>query len=225
MELQLPCISIAKPAVWVVEMENDFESKESSVVEWEREKERLGRINSVYLLIISRYKDYIEEKEELSVAELPILVMPKSPLVYAKAEEIMSAMPNFSYESNFYEASIEAFNFVRNEIEDVALPLQFWLTPEELLSFKVGDITDKNILLCSLFIALGNPSAKVVVMISDSERRIKTYYEFKGRITLFDIANGETRTFETKDEMLNLFDIKEDTTAYEFNDQMYVDIS
>lgn len=39
---------------------------------------REGRLNNLYLAVISRYKEYIEEKEGLSVAELPTLVTPNS---------------------------------------------------------------------------------------------------------------------------------------------------
>ena len=46
------------------------------------------RLSQLYLSIISRYKGYIEEKEELAVAELPTLVLPKGELVTRKANEI-----------------------------------------------------------------------------------------------------------------------------------------
>jgi hypothetical protein len=197
---------------------------EKRVAEELQKEEKYSKLNQIYLLIISRYKGYIEEKEELSVAELPTLVTPKGQLVLRKTDEIKNSIENYSYEANFYEASMTIFNFVKNDIEDITLPLQFWLTPEEIMRFMIGDITDKNILLCSLFIALGNPSSKVLVIIEDSEREIKVYYEFNNKITLFDITNGSIKEFETKEKMLESFNMNDETAAYEFNDQMYVDI-
>lgn len=190
----------------------------------EQQDEKTAKINQVYLLIISRYKDYIEEKEEISVAELPRFVVPKAPLVARKAAEIKAQFPNYSYEDNFDEAALAAFGFVKDEIEEIALPLQFWLSPEEILTFMAGDITDKHILLCSLLIALGNPSAKVVVTVDGVARAVKAYCEHGGKLTMFDIADGSTSEFKTRDEMLGTMGLTDDSTAYEFNDQMYVDI-
>ncbi len=186
--------------------------------------ERYSKLNQIYLLIISKYKEYIEEKEELSVAELPTLVMPKAKAVSRKAEEIRNAFRNYSYEINFKDAASKAFQFVSLEIDDINLPLQFWLTPEETMRFMGGDITDKNILLCSMLIALGNPSSKVLVVINGSERKIAVYYEFGGGIVAFDTVGGSMNSFETRDALLESLSIGEDTTAYEFNDQMYIDI-
>lgn len=182
-----------------------------------------SRLNQIYLAIISRYKDYIEEKESLSVAELPVLVTPNDTKVKEKAAELKAGFLNYDYDGNFKEASTRAYDFVKKEITEATLPLQFWLTPEETLTFKLGDSIDKNILLCSIFIGLGNPSAKVFVKIGDAARKVFVYYEFKDKIYLFDIEGG-IKELDSKDSMLKTMDLKEETTAYEFNNQMYADI-
>ncbi len=186
--------------------------------------EKYSRINQIYLLIISRYRDYIEEKEQISVAELPILVTPKEVAIARKAGEIKATFSDYSYDQNFCDAGARAFEFVSREIEDVQLPLQFWLTPNETMQFMSGDLTDKCVLLCSLLIALGNPSSKVFVAINDGDRRISVYYEFNDSITMFDLERNATKSFKSKDEMVQSFGMNGDSTAYEFNDQMYIDI-
>jgi hypothetical protein len=185
--------------------------------------ESYRRLNELYIAIISRYKDYIEEKEGLSVAELPTLIMPSSEKVREKAEEIKSKFLNYTYDSNFYDASLLAFGFVEEQIEDVTLPLQFWLSPDETIIFQMGDMIDKCILLCSLLIALGNPSAKVFVKIDETARANFVYYEIKGKIYALE-AKNKIRQFSTRDEMLSSMEFKEDTVAYEFNNQMYADL-
>ena len=139
---------------------------------------REGRLNNLYLAVISRYKEYIEEKEGLSVAELPTLVTPNSERVIEKANWIRSKFLNYTYDKDFYDASIMAFDFINDEIEDVTLPLQFWISPDEVMTFMMGDIMDKSILLCSILIRLGNPSSRVFVKIDDSARKVFVYYEF-----------------------------------------------
>ncbi len=192
-------------------------------VEGSQRPSREERLNEVYLAIISRYKDYIEEKEGLSVAELPTLVTPNNDKVRQKSEEIKSGFLNYVYETNFQEASTRAYEFIRKEIEDVVLPLQFWLTPEETLEFMMGDAMDKNVLLCSIMIKLGNPSTRVFVKMDDNSRKVYLYYEFNKKIYLFGTENG-IKEFDDKDKMLLALQIKEDTVAYEFNNQMYADI-
>lgn len=182
------------------------------------------KLNKIYLTIISRYKDYIEEKENISVAELPTLVTPKNALVENTVMQIKSGFGPYIYEINFYEAAKKAFDLVRDSVEDVSLPLQFWLNPEETLSFMMGDKFDKNILLCSLMICLGNPSSKVFVKIKSDSRNIFVYCEFNGMIHKFDIDDG-IKSFESREALIDSVKIDDETAAYEFNDRTFSDIA
>jgi len=182
------------------------------------------RLSQLYLSIISRYKGYIEEREELAVAQLPTLVLPKGELVVRKAGEIRNSFTNYSYDTDFPKAAMKAFDFVREEIEEVILPLQFWLTPDETAEFRLGDRIDRNILLCSVLVALGNPSAKVFVIKRESGVSTYTYFEIDGRTVLMNVENG-TSVFASREEMIKQFRIGEDDTAYEFNHQSYIDVS
>ena len=189
----------------------------------DRALEREMRLNQLYLAIVSRYKDYIEEMEHISVAELPALVTPKNEMVMKKADDIKNGFGVYNYKINFYEASINAFYFIKNSIEDAALPLQFWLTPEETLTFGIGDVMDRNILLASLLIDLGNPSAKVFVCVSEGVRRVFTYYEFDGKAYVLDFATG-FKKYGSRDEIIRSLDMNDETIAYEFNDQIHTEI-
>jgi hypothetical protein len=181
------------------------------------------RLGQLYLSIIARYKGYIEEKEEIAVAELPTLVLPRGELVTRKAAEIKAAFPNYSYDNDFPKAALKAFEFVRDRIEEVILPLQFWLTPDESLEFRLGDRIDRNILLCSILIALGNPDSKVFVIKRESLMTTYTYFNFSGRTVLMDLSNV-TSVLPSRDDMIKQFRIGEDDTAYEFNHQSYIDV-
>ncbi len=188
------------------------------------EADTLGKLNKVYLTIISRYRDYIEEHENVSIAELPTLVTPKNGAVVAKVDEIKASFGRYDYDNNFYDASLAAFSFVKEKVEDATLPLQFWLTPEETLAFMIGDTFDRCVLLCSMMVALGNPSAKVAVVVNGESRKLLVYYEFGDAVHTFDLRGGLEK-FASKEEMVASLKIKEDTTAYEFNDLTYTGIS
>jgi hypothetical protein len=186
--------------------------------------ERESRYNRIYLSIIERYKAYIEEKESLSVAELPTLITPKETLIIKKADEIKMGFSLYTYDINFMEAAKNAFEFVKDQIEEMVLPLQFWLSPKETLSFMMGDAVDRSLLLCSLLIALGNASSKVLMIMEDEkERRVFVHCEFNEKIYLFNMED-KIEEFDTPEEMIMYAEINETATAYEFNDHAYYDI-
>ncbi len=189
----------------------------------EKGEDTLNRLNKIYLTIVSRYKDYIEEQESLSVAELPTLITPKNGAIVAKVDEIKASFGAYSYDKNFHDAGTKAFSFVKEKVGEAVLPLQFWLVPEETLAFMIGDSFDRNVLLCSMLVGLGNPSAKVLVLVKSETRRVFVYYELNGFV-LMDL-NSSPKTFQTKEEMLTSLSIDDDTTAYEFNDRTYTDIA
>ncbi|MCL5008080.1 MAG: hypothetical protein M1562_02420 [Candidatus Marsarchaeota archaeon] len=168
------------------------------------------RMNQLYLSIILRYSSYIESKENLSVAELPTLVTPNSTAVSEISEQIKG--DNYSYESSFYDASVRSLEFVKTEIDDVFLPVQFWILPDETLKFRLGDQVDKNILLCSILIKLGNPSTKVLIFIGEDSRKSYVYYEFNEGVYLLDLTDN-IKLFKNKEEMFKGIGISEDTKS------------
>ncbi len=181
------------------------------------------QMNKIYLAIISRYTDYIEEKENISVVELPKYITPKDEKIVEKANEIKALFESYVYEKDFYAASSTAYEFVKNEIEEINIPIEFWFYPIEIIEFKAGDIMDKNILLSSLLISLGNPSTKVLVTINENKRDIFSYYEFNDKVYRFDFKEG-LKIFENKEQMINSLLINNDTISYEFNDNIYFNI-
>ncbi len=186
--------------------------------------DREVRLNGLYLSIISRYRDHIEQSEHLSVAELPKLITPRSELVAKKAEEIKNGFGVYSYNSSFLEASVKAFAFVRDEIEDAVMPLEIWLLPDETMTFRLGDIVDRNTLLCSLLIAMGNPSSKVFVYSRGAARRVFTYHIFKEKIYTMEFGK-EPQEYSSREKMLKSMKIDDDATVYEFDDKMYIDVA
>jgi hypothetical protein len=129
--------------------------------------ELLKKYNQLYLEVILRYKEYIEEKESLYVAELPKLVVPENEDVVNIANRIKNSMPSYNYNDNYYDSARLAYSYVKDEITLANLPIQFWLTPDETIKCGAGDIFDKAVLLCSLLIALGDVSAKIIIKVKD----------------------------------------------------------
>lgn len=189
------------------------------------ELDTLKAYNNIYLEIIMRYKEHIEEKEGLYITDLPKLVTPTDESVIFVAREIQNQFPFFNYEENFPEAARAAYQYVNGEISSISLPVQFWLKPSETIRYGVGDLFDKAVLLCSMLIALGNVSSRIIVVVRDTERHFIVYSEFKDSIIAINIEKGvkEYKSFDSLIKGLNISS-SEDATAYEFNDKMYKDI-
>ncbi len=189
----------------------------------------LKAYNSIYLEIITRYKDYIEEKEGLYLTDLPKLVTPENEGVMLLAKELEGNFPAYLYDDNFEEAAGLAYAYVKDRIANVSIPIQFWLTPSQTIRYGAGDIFDKAVLLCSMLIAMGNVSSRVMVVVKNNDRHFVVYSEFKDRIIGMDMESG-LKTYGSMDAMLEQNGIDkdsendEDTTAYEFNDKFYRDI-
>lgn len=185
----------------------------------------LKKYNSIYLGIITRYKNYIEENESLYVAELPKLVSPQDDAVLAQVGKIKGNFSSYNYDEDFYSAVKLAYDYMGREIMTVSLPIQFWQRPGETISNGAGDLFDKAVLLCSMLIALGCVSSKIVIAIRDGRRDFLVYSEFKDRLIVVDLENGISEA-ENRDELLNRLNVKEgEVSAYEFNDKMYIDIT
>ncbi len=186
------------------------------------DEKMLEKYSSLYLEIIMRYRDYIEERETLHAAQLPTLVTPKDPSVVAKAEGIKRMFNSYNYTSDFIEAAKEAEFYVRSKIAETSLPLQFWLRPSQTMELEAGDAFDKAVLLCSLLIGLGNASSKIIVREKDGNCRLAVGYEFDGKAFLFEMEDGSLREFPDRAGMLSGLGISEGgVDAYEFNDLMY----
>ncbi len=190
------------------------------------ETELLKKYNSLYLEIIMKYKDYIEEQEGLYVAELPKLVTPSDESVKGLAAIIASKFQDYNYADNFYDAAQLSYEFVRDSITNVTLPIQFWLKPSLTINYAAGDVFDKAVLFCSLLIALGNPSTKIIIVIDENRRSFVVYFEFKEKITAINIEKGIS-PFQDREELLKSLGVaeKSEASAYEFNDRMYTDIA
>ena len=184
--------------------------------------ESLRKYNDLYLEVIMQNKDKIEEEQKLYVAELPKLVTPSDESVAAKCKGMTSRFSAYNYDRDFPAAAGSAYEYVQS-LKTVDLPIEYWLKPSQVIKYGAGDVFDKAVLLCSLLIALGNVSTKVVILINENdERTIAVYCEFNGRVLAMETEKG-SRVFPSIDAFMASLGIRKDrdVTAYEFNDRTY----
>jgi len=183
--------------------------------------EPLRRKAALYLRVIERYREAIEAGENKSVTELRALIVPDNPAVRSLAAGIAGAFRPYLYERDFPAAADKAYEYCSDGIRNAFLPLEFWLTPEDMVELKAADEIDKAALLCSLLIALKNPTAKVVVETQERVRHAFVVYEFCGRFQLMDSAHRVRDAGTRQDVMARMVGDAERKVVYEFNDREY----
>jgi len=148
----------------------------------------------LYKRMLLKYRELIENNEAKSVSELKELV---NPYIYAE---------------HFPAAAQLAIQKVM-KIKTVELPLNFWLSIEDMVALGVGDAIDKAILLCSLLRAMDCEDVWVVVT---KTKEAHVLFKKNGIALSVDIANGGTTEVASVGEGLKRFEL-----AYKFNDREY----
>ncbi len=113
---------------------------------------------AIYLLMLNRYRDMINEKETKTITEIRAMVAPHQPFVDSIIRRIIPEWPqcgkNAALERTIgYFRSIEACEFA----------LTFWLKPEEMDELRVADQANKSILFASVLRSLDFDDTKVYV--------------------------------------------------------------
>lgn len=190
------------------------------------EDELLKKYNALYLEMIMRYRDRIEEGEKLHLAELPKLITPSDEAVIAAVNKIKETFPAYTAEKDFADAAKKSYDFVRDTIAKVSPPVQFWLKPSEVISIGAGDVFDQAVLLCSMLIGLGNLSTKVIASVKNEEKDYAVYYELDGKIVELELGKGISE-LKDRNELLAKMGMYmgSEATGYEFNDKMYSNLA
>ncbi len=183
----------------------------------------MKRRELIYKKIIERYRELIEAGESKSIPELRSLVKPQSSAVIELRDKLTREFKPYDYERDFLAASQKSFEFVKDEIKNEHVNIEFWLSPRDILELSAADEMDKAILLCSLLIALGNRSAKVVVETKGGLKHAFVMFSFGSRYYLFDPVHdiNLAGSKEILEAQISTEKDEENKIVYEFNDTEY----
>jgi len=166
----------------------------------------------LYMLMVSRYKDLINENETRSVSEIRQRISPYSDTIKSLNMRLTEDLQPFSYEQHFITAAQRAINYIR-EIKTCQFTITFWLGFDEMDKLKLGGIMDKALLFAALLRSFG--SDQVLVKVAKSG---KTYVSFlwEGKEYMFVPESG---SLLTGDDVVSVF--SKDPLDYMFNDLTY----
>ncbi len=130
----------------------------------------------IYELIISKYREKIEESEHKSISELRERISPYNEFVKQLNERLSQDLKPYEYEKHFTSALQNSIEYIKG-VKNVELPVSFWIDFETMDELKAGDLIDQALLLTSLLRSFGSPTAKMYITKS---RKVYVGYEWKG---------------------------------------------
>lgn len=171
-----------------------------------------SRKSKLYLLMLNRYKEYINEKETKTVTEMRGTVKPQCEFITDLKKKMIS--DDYKYEKDFLNAVSKAIEYLRG-IETFEFAISFWMDFEDIDSVRAADSVNKAVLFASLIRRFGCDDAKVLVAKSGNY-----YVNFK-----YDGVNylflPKTNSLVAGDDAADI--ISSDPLRYSFNDHEYVD--
>ncbi len=148
--------------------------------------------STLYKLLLGKYSNIINDFEKKTVGEIKGLVNSEDLTVQSLLNDFKPE--NYSFEENYLRAAKEVHEFISKEINYVKsdLEINFWLSPKEIVTSKIGDDEDQAVFLCSMLFALGDKNAEVVIAeLENLSTHAFVITEFNGKFYLFDPAQKE----------------------------------
>lgn len=210
----------------VQELEDEIGDLEEKIESYKEKMDEYYHKSQLYELLVNRYLDYIEEKEEKNVQDIKDAVQPNNSYVDDIVDEIKAMFPRYDHSSLFRACEI-AYEKVLEEIHSVpSLNIDFWMSIEDMIENGVADYEDKAILLCSIFRALGSESSVIIAELSDGSNRPFVLVKPNTSYILCDPNSRHDfrKYIGVKDRIIDNYRHGDDNIArilYEFNDKEY----
>jgi hypothetical protein len=166
-----------------------------------------------YKMLLDKYADIINEKEQRTVGEIKNLINKEDPLVLDLLSQFKKE--NYLYDRDYLFVAQQVFEFITREIKFIPndLNVNFWLLPKDILTNKVSDDEDLAVLLCTCLFTLGDEKATVYLMeLEDLHTHAVVITTINDKTLLLDPSNPHG-FFKYYDEKARVF------KRYQFNGQ------
>lgn len=165
----------------------------------------------VYMLIASRYKQLISEKEQKNISEIRQRCSPYADFV-KKLRERLAGNANYAYPGGFLHAVERILEYVRT-VKNLELLITFWMDFEEIDEIRAASTMDKALLITALLRAFDSQNARVAVT---KGSRSYVCFEHEGKKYAITPETGSLFVDGDVDKLFN-----SDSIAYSFNDLVY----
>ncbi|MEM4336258.1 MAG: hypothetical protein QXY61_04585 [Candidatus Anstonellales archaeon] len=171
-----------------------------------------GKECELYRLIVMRYKELIEKSEDKTITEVRAMISPYNEFIQKKKAELLSDFPSYDPEKDFFSIAQKAIEYIKG-IENIEMPVKFWLSFEELDRLRAGNVYNQSILLASLFRAL---DGKDVLVYATEKGNFYVGFSWQG---LRYAVNPENGAMFIGEDVSKLF--QEDRPMYAFSDLVF----
>ncbi|MBM3281857.1 MAG: hypothetical protein FJY86_00765 [Candidatus Diapherotrites archaeon] len=140
-----------------------------------------------YKMLLDKYADIINQKEQRTVGEIKTLINVDD----LSVQSLVAKFKPDAYhkEKDYLYTAQQVFEFITQEIHYTPneLNINFWLSPTDILANKVSDDEDLAVLTCTALCALGDDKALVYVMeMEDLRTHAVVITEINGKTLLLD---------------------------------------
>lgn len=163
----------------------------------------------LYRLMVLRYKELIEKSEDRTITEIRAMVSPYNDFIQKKKAEVLSGFPLYNPKNDFFSAMQKAIEYIKS-IENIKMPIRFWLSFDELDRLKAGDVYSQALLLASLLRAM---EGEDVLVYSTEKGNFYVGFSWQG---LKYVVNPENGAMFIGDDVVKLF--QDDKPMYSFSD-------
>ncbi|MFA5105880.1 MAG: hypothetical protein WC506_02875 [Candidatus Micrarchaeia archaeon] len=168
-------------------------------------------------IVLLRYKEHIESSESKSIIEMKAMIKPHDPVIHAQRDSIAEEFHPYIYDQHFMQAAKLACGRAE-AIKTVSLPLNFWLSYDDMVAIGAGDEIGKAMFLCSILRSLDSQDAKVAIC-ADGRPRVAFGFGKKTYVCAPGEGIGE-KPIEGDMEAID-----GQKVSYTFNDLEYADKS
>ncbi len=202
------------------------EGEDPAQAEESSNKEKINQCN-LYEILLEKYAELINEKERRTIGEIKALVNKDNLTIQSILSDIKPQ--EYAFPKDYLSTAEKALSFVQNKISYVEseINLNYWLSPKEIFSSKVGDDEDISVFLCSLLYTLGDKNASVIIAELDNLRtHAFVAIEFEEKFYILDASQKHNLAdfSGTKEEALQKYNFKGAKIKrflYKFNNSNY----
>lgn len=166
----------------------------------------------LYKLVISRYKDTINQKESRSISEIRQMVSPYNDFIRKLRDRLLPDMAPYDYGRHFFTAVERAVSYIRG-IRTCQFSFTFWMSFDEMDAMKIASPMDKAILLAAILRSFESEDTRVVVT-----RKGRAFVKFLWKDAEY-LVSPESGSLLSGDDSLKTF--ADDSVAYSFSDLVY----
>lgn len=225
------------------EIENENKNLKEKVTELEGFIKRMSESGNIKVdtcdkskekyisLIISRYKDIINEKERKTISEMKKNIDPNDLSIKSIINKYSPI--GYNFEKDYLKTLKKIYNYIKSEIEIIEneYEILFWMDFTKIFSEKVCDQQNASVLFCSIMEGLEDENATIEVVLLDNEK-IHTFVKTKYKNThyIFDLAQKlpfDTFKKDNEEELFKEYKFENKKIIrriYSYNKYNYTDI-